>query len=45
MPISVAINTIPSLVPVSAGEKCSRTMIAYIGTMPPWNRPNSAEMM
>ena len=27
----------------SAGGKCSRTMIAYEGTMPPWNRPNSAD--
>ena len=34
----------PTRAPASAAGKCSRTMIAYDGTMPPWNRPNSAEI-
>jgi hypothetical protein len=44
MPSKVAINTMPSRVPASCGEKYSRMMIAYIATMPPWNSPNSAEI-
>jgi hypothetical protein len=44
IPNSVAISTRPSRVPASCGGKYSRTMMAYIGTMPPWNRPNSAEI-
>ncbi|MCY1231742.1 hypothetical protein D3C86_868060 [compost metagenome] len=44
MPNSVNISTVPTRAPASLGGKCSRTMIAYEGTMPPWNRPNSAEI-
>ena len=44
MPTIVAMITRPTRVPASCGGKYSRTMIAYIGTMPPWNRPNSAEI-
>ena len=44
MPNSVHISTVPTRAPASAGGKCSRTMMAYDGTMPPWNSPNSAEM-
>ena len=36
--------TSPTRVPAWRGGKYSRTMMAYIGTMPPWNRPNSAEI-
>ena len=43
MPNSVNIRIVPVRAPASAAGKCSRTMIAYDGTMPPWNRPNSAE--
>ena len=35
---------VPTRAPASRGGKYSRTMIAYDGTMPPWNRPNSAEI-
>ena len=44
MPTMVAMMTSPTSVPACCGGKYSRTMMAYIGTMPPWNRPNSAEM-
>ncbi len=45
MPNSVAImHEADAATPASCGEKYSRTMMAYIGTMPPWNRPNSAEI-
>ncbi len=43
MPKSVNIRIVPTRAPASAAGKCSRTMIAYDGTMPPWNRPNKAE--
>ena len=44
MPNSVAVMTRPTREPASRPGKYSRTMIAYDGTMPPWNRPNSAEI-
>lgn len=43
MPTSVAMMTAPVRAPASRAGKCSRTMMAYEGTMPPWNRPNSAD--
>ena len=36
-------RTVPTRAPASFGEKCSRTISAYAGTMPPWNRPNSPD--
>ena len=42
MPTIVIMMTAPTRAPVSAAGKCSRMMIAYEGTMPPWKRPKSA---
>ena len=44
MPTSVIMMTVPTRTPASFAGKCSRTMIAYEGTMPPWKRPKSAEI-
>ena len=44
MPNIVHMMTAPTRVPASPAAKCSRTMIAYDGTIPPWKRPNSAEI-
>ena len=44
MPNSVAVMTRADARAGFRGGKYSRTMIAYDGTMPPWNRPNSAEI-
>src|SRR5215510_10586429 len=43
MPTIVDMMRMPTRVPDPCGGKYSRTMMAYMGTMPPWNRPNSAE--
>src|SRR5262249_35414764 len=44
LPNTDATTTMLSRVPASCGGKYWRTMMAYIGTMPPWNRPNKAEI-
>ena len=44
MPKIDAVMTSPTSVPAWRGGKYSRTTMAYIGTMPPWNSPNRAEM-
>ena len=43
MPSRVNIRIVPVRAPASAAGKCSRTMIAYDGTIPPWKMPNSAD--
>ena len=43
MPTIVDMMRMPTRVPDPCGGKYSRTIMAYMGTMPPWNRPNSAE--
>src|SRR3954452_24915002 len=39
MPKIVAETTMPIFAPASRGGISSRQITAYIGTMPPWNRP------
>ena len=42
--VELSMITAPTRQPASFGGKCSRMMIAYDGTMPPWNRPNRPEI-
>ena len=45
MPNSANISATPVRTPASFDGKYSRTITAYIGMMPPWNRPNNADTM